>query len=128
MIQKLKKLLLAVPVMSTIILVAESALADLPPGNAITLTEIDGIVRLLAQFLIVMSMVCAVIFIVLSGIMYMMAQADPTRFKNATTRLKHATIGAGVVLATGVIIATVASLVDRTFFCQFGVFGICLIP
>jgi len=100
--------------------------AELPPGNAITLYDVDNIVAIIARFMIVISMVLAVIFIVLSGIMTMMAQADPGKFKNGLLRLKHAAIGAGVVLATGVIINTVASLVDRSFFCQIRILGICL--
>jgi hypothetical protein len=100
--------------------------ADIPAGNAVTLGDVNDIVSILARFLIVMSMVFAVIFIVLSGIMAMLAQADPGRFNAALLRLRHAAIGAGVVLATGVIINTVAALVDRSFFCQISVLGICL--
>ena len=103
-----------------------TALADLPPGNAITIDDVSGIVGIIARFMIVMSMVLAVIFIVLSGIMTMMAQADPAKFSKGLLRLKHAAIGAGVVLATGVIINTVATLVDRSFFCQISILGICL--
>lgn len=105
-----------------------SALANLPAGNPITIVDVDGIIRTIARFMIGISMVLAVIFIVLSGIMIMMAQANPGKFTEGLLRLKHATIGAGVVLATGVIIATVASLVDRSFFCQFSILGVCIIP
>ena len=100
--------------------------ANLPPGNAITIDDVSGIVGIIARFMIAMSMVCAVIFIVLSGIMTMVAQDDPKKFSNGLLRLKHAAIGAGVVLATGVIINTVAALVDRSFFCQISILGICL--
>ncbi|HEY4496332.1 MAG TPA: hypothetical protein VJC04_03185, partial [Candidatus Paceibacterota bacterium] len=100
--------------------------ANLPSGNAITIDDVSGIVGIIARFMIAMSMVCAVIFIVLSGIMTMVAQDDPKKFSNGLLRLKHAAIGAGVVLATGVIINTVAALVDRSFFCQISILGICL--
>ncbi|MEK7645520.1 MAG: hypothetical protein AAB374_00150 [Patescibacteria group bacterium] len=100
--------------------------AELPPGSAITIDDVSGIVGIIARFMIAMSMVCAVIFIVLSGIMTMMAQDDPAKFSKGLLRLKHAAIGAGVVLATGVIINTVAALVDRSFFCQISILGICL--
>ena len=126
MFQELKKYMLAVPVISLMVLMATSVLADLPPGNAITLYDVDSIVHIIAQFMIGISMVLAVIFIVLSGIITMTAQADPGRFSAGLLRLKHAAIGAGVVLATGVIINTVASLVDRSFFCQVSLLGICL--
>ena len=102
------------------------ALADLPPGNAITTDDISGIVGIIARFMIVISMVLAVIFIVLSGIMTMMAQADPGKFTNGLLRLKHAIIGVLVILAVGVIINTVAALVDRSFFCQISILGRCI--
>lgn len=126
MIKKFKKYFFAIPAVLTAVLMAGSALAALPAGNAITLDDISGIVGVIAQFMIGISMVLAVIFIVLSGIMTMMAQADPGKFANGILRLKHAAIGAGVILATGVIINTVAALVDRSFFCQISVLGICL--
>lgn len=100
--------------------------AYIPAGNAVTIDDISGIIGVIAQFMIGISMVLAVIFIVLSGIMTMMAQADPGKFTNGLLRLKHAAIGAGVVMATGVIINTVGALVDRSFFCQLSFLGICL--
>ncbi len=99
--------------------------SDLPAGNPITIDDVSGMISLAARFLIVTSMVCAVIFIVLSGIMIMLAQADPGKFKTGLLRLKHAIWGVAVVLATGVIINTVAALVDRSFFCQVSLLGIC---
>ena len=102
------------------------ALADLPAGNAVTLADVDSIVRILARFLITMSAIAMVVFIVLSGIMTMLAQADPGKFTKGMLRLKHAVYGAAVVLATGVIINTVAAVVDRSFFCQISILGICL--
>lgn len=102
------------------------AYADLPAGNAITLTDVDNIAHLIARFLIVTSMILAVIFIVLSGIMVMLAQADPTRFKNGITTLRRAILGVMIILATGVIINTIAGFVDRSFFCQISLLGICI--
>jgi len=128
MFKKLKKYIPFLPTILVMGLMGTSALANLPAGNPITIVDVDGIIRTIARFMIGISMVLAVIFIVLSGIMIMMAQANPGKFTEGLLRLKHATIGAGVVLATGVIIATVASLVDRSFFCQFSILGVCIIP
>lgn len=101
--------------------------ASVPAGNPITIDDVSGIIGVIANFLIITSMVLAVIFIVLSGIMTMMAQANPTAFSKGLLRLRHATIGVAVVLGAGVIINTVAALVDRSFFCQLSVLGICLL-
>lgn len=126
MIKNLKKYALVIPVISTIVLMASSALASLPVGNAITLDDISGIVSVITQFMIGISFFLAIIFIVLSGIMTMMSQDDPARFKSGLARLKSAIWGVAIVMATGVIINTVGSLVDRSFFCQLSILGICL--
>src|SRR5258708_18630403 len=108
-------------------LLALPALADLPPGNPITIDDISGIIGVIMNFMIITSMVLAVIFIVLSGIMIMLAQADPTKFKSGLLRLKHAIWGVAVVLGTGVIINTIMAVVNRDFFCQLSFIGICLL-
>ncbi len=97
---------------------AYSGLAVLPnaglpvTGAPVTLSEIQDRIQQIAQFLIVISMVIAVIMIVYGGIRYMF-DADP---KNAKATIKNGIIGAAVVLAVGVILQTVAGLVTRTFF------------
>ncbi len=108
--------------------VAQTAMADLPPGQPITFTEIDNLIEQIAQFLIVASVLFAVIMIVWSGITYMAAGADSSKVEAARTRLKNAIIGAAVVLGVGVIIQTIAGLVTREFFgCSFDIFGVCII-
>ena len=104
-----------------------SQLSALPPGNPITLPEVDNLIERIAQFLIVVSVLIAVIMIVWSGITYMYAGSDATKVGEAQTRLKNAVIGAAVVLGVGVIIQTIAGIVTRDFFCQFQLLGICII-
>ena len=91
--------------------------ATLPvQGNAITLSEIQGRIQQIAQFLIVISMVVAVIYIVYGGIRYMMAAGDPKAAEAAKAGIIHGIIGAAVILGVGVILQTVAGLVTRSFF------------
>lgn len=104
-----------------------SQLADLPPGQPITLPEVNSLIGQVAQFLVVISVLIAIIMIVWSGITYMAAGANVTKVTEAQTRLKNAIIGAAVVLGVGVIIQTIAGIVTRDFFCQFQVFGVCII-
>src|SRR3989344_1841441 len=91
-------------------------LADLPPGQPITLTEVDNIIEMLSDFLIVASVLLAVIFIIWGGIAYMSAVADTTKVTEAQTRIKNGMIGAAVVLGVGVIMQTIAGIVSRDFF------------
>jgi len=86
--------------------------APLPiTGAPITLAEIQDRIQTVAQFLIVVSMVIAVIVIVYGGIKWMfMGDAG------AKDIVKNGLIGAAIVLAVGVLLQTVAGLVTRTFF------------
>lgn len=104
-----------------------SQLADLPAGRPITLPEVDSLIERVAQFLVVVSVLIAIIMIIWSGITYMSAGSDTTKVTEAQARLKNATIGAAIVLGVGVIINTIAGIVTRGFFCRFQVLGVCII-
>jgi len=104
-----------------------SQLADLPPGQPITFSEVDSLIGRVAQFLVVISVLIAIIMIVWSGITYMAAGANATKVAEAQARLKSAIIGAAIVLGVGVIIQTIAGIVTRGFFCRFQVLGVCII-
>lgn len=101
--------------------------AYLPPGQPVTFYELDDLIQLIASFMIVTSVILAIIFIVWGGITYMAAGADTTKVTEAQTRIKNGVIGAAVVLGVGVIISTIAGIVSRDFFCQVQVLGICVI-
>src|SRR3989344_4885838 len=102
-------------------------MAYFPPGDPITIDEVDSLIGRVAQFLVVTSVLIAVIMIVWSGITYMAAGANATKVTEAQTRLKNAIIGAAIVLGVGVIIQTIAGIVTRGFFCRFQLLGICII-
>jgi len=98
------------------------ALAQLPvptpptTGQAITLDEIENLIKRIAQFLIVISVIIAVIFIIWGGVMYMAARGDEAVATNARTTIWNGIIGAAVVLGVGVILQTLAGLITRGFF------------
>ena|SRR5436190_12432699 len=79
-------------------------------GAPITLSEIQDRIQQIAQFLIIISMVVAVIVIIYGGIRWMMGNA---KAKDIVT---NGIIGAAIILAVGVILQTVAGLVTRSFF------------
>ena len=85
-------------------------------GTPVTLSEIEARIRQIAQFVIVVSVILAVIFIIWGGITYMTAGGDETKAGAAKTRIWNGVIGAAVVLAVGVILQTLASLITRSFF------------
>ncbi len=89
-----------------------------PPvgGTPVTLSEIEARIRQIAQFIIIVSVILAVIFIIWGGIAYMTAGGDETRAGAAKTRIWNGVIGAAVVLAVGVILQTLAALITRSFF------------
>ena len=76
-----------------VVLVPMLALAALPTptpptvGSAITLIEIEALIRRIAQFLIVVSLIIAVIFIIWGGVMYMAARGNEDQATNAKTTI-----------------------------------------
>lgn len=103
-------LVLAVPTVSLAILPTPQ-----PPvgGEEVTLSEIEAIVRQIARFLIVISVVIAVIFIIWGGIRWMAAMGNDIAVKAAQTTIKNGIYGAAIVLGVGVILNTLASIFTR---------------
>src|SRR3989344_6258921 len=85
-------------------------------GTPITLTEIQGLIEGIGRFLIVISIVIAVIFIVYGGIRWIAAGSNEEMVGKAKTIVWNGIIGALVVLAVGVILQTLAGIVTRSFF------------
>ena len=85
-------------------------------GAPVTLTDIQDLIGTIARFLIIISVVVAVIFIVWGGINYMAAGDDASRTSDAKARIFHGIIGALVVLAVGLILQTLATVVNWTVF------------
>lgn len=85
-------------------------------GNALDLTEIENIIRKIAQFLIAIAIIVAVIAIIWGGIVYMTAGGSEERAKSGKSFMIKGIIGALIVMAIGVILQTLASIVARSFF------------
>ena len=105
-------------------------LAQLPPGKPITFNELDYLIARVATFVMVSSVLLAIIFIVRAGITWMSAGAETKKIDDAKAQLKSGIIGALIVLGVGVIINTLLAIVTREFFCQLFIplTRICLIP
>lgn len=103
---------LAVPVL----VLALAAPVSPVGGTALSLSEIEARIRQVAQFIIIVSVILAVIFIIWGGIAYMTAGGNEERADAAKTRIWNGIIGAAVVLAVGVILQTLAALITRSFF------------
>ena|SRR3989344_711602 len=85
-------------------------------GSELTLDEIETLINQIAQFLIVIAVVIAVIFIIWGGIKYMTARGDAKVAEEAKGTIINGIIGAAVVLGVGVILSTLSSLITRSFF------------
>ena len=85
-------------------------------GTGFTLADAQDLVTTIARFLVLISIVIAVIFIVWGGLMYMMAGDDTTKTTAAKSRIINGIIGALVVLAVGLILQTLANIVNWTAF------------
>ena len=85
-------------------------------GTPLSLTEIERIISRIANFLIVVAVIIAVIFIIWGGVKYMTAGGDEKKATEAKGVIINGIIGAAVVLGVGVILNTVKGLLARTFF------------
>lgn len=84
------------------------------PGTS--LAEIENILRRVAQFIIILGVIAALIYIILGGITWMRAGGDPTKVKEAKDKVWSGVWGALVVIAVGLILQTLAGVVTRVFF------------
>ena len=112
-----------ISIASVAIMMPLLAFAQLPvPTNPVaaatglTLSEIEQRIVDIAQFLIVISVIVAVIFIIWGGIKYVMAGDDAAKAGSAKSTILNGVIGALVILAVGIIMQTLANVVARTFF------------
>jgi len=85
-------------------------------GQAITLNEIERLIDGAARFLVVVSVIVAVIFIVYGGIRWIASPGDPAAAK---TIIKNGIIGALIILGVGVLLQTLQGVISRTFFGTF---------
>ena len=112
---------LVISAIAMILLLPILVLAQLPgptvptvPGT--TLTEVENIIRRVAQFMLVIGVIIAIIFIIWGGIQWMRAGGDPTKITAAKTQVWSGVWGALVVIAVGLILQTLAGVVTRVFF------------
>ena len=82
-----------------------------PSGPTLTLARIEELMRRVGTWLIMIAIIIAVIMIVWGGISYMVTGSD-----DAKKRIFNGIIGAAVVLAVGLILRTLASVLTQTFF------------
>ena len=116
------KIVAKVSIATAMALMPMLVLAQLPVptspygGAAVTLGDVKDVIETVARFLILVSVVIAVIFIVWGGISYMSAGDDSSKTTAAKSRIVNGIIGALVVLAVGLILQTLAGLVNWTVF------------
>jgi hypothetical protein len=80
-------------------------------GRDITIQDVEGIVIGIACWMMRGSADLMIIFLVWSGILFMYAQGDPTKYKKAKDTLQKTLWGMLIILGVYVIIATVANAV-----------------
>lgn len=89
-----------------------------PPvgGEPVTLRTIGDIINQIVQFLVVISVVIAVGAIIWGGVLWMVAGGDDDKVTAAKGFIKNGIMGAAIVLAVGVIMQTLVSVINRSFF------------
>ncbi len=88
----------------------------LPRGTPVTLGEVYDTMRYIATTIMLMSMVFAVIWFIWAGIKYITAGATDKKVEDAKKMFWTGVWGTMIILGVGVIIRTIAAVVDRSFF------------
>ncbi len=104
---------LALIVLPMLTLAAEFSL---PPGRPITSPKVKEFITDVANFLIAIGVVGAVITIVAAGIMYFTSGFNAAGVTKGKELLKNGLIGTFIILAVGVIINTVSAIISGQFF------------
>jgi len=116
---KLKKIVPVLILVSLLALPMVASAIRLPtlgdPGIR-NLSEIEGLIKTVSNFIIVVGIVIVVIAIVYAGIMYAIAGDDTTKQGKAKAWLWNGVIAALIVLGVGVLMNTASNVVTRTFF------------
>jgi uncharacterized membrane protein len=107
---------LALAALPVLVLAQEIPGTNLPGGTPITMEKIKDIIQTIANWLIIVGVIIAVIYIIWGGLMWMTARGDETKYKKAKEAMKHGLVGALIVLGVGVIIRTLTAVVVRSFF------------
>jgi len=80
-----------------------------------TVQKIAGIITGFACWLIGIVLAIMVIFLIIAGVRYFLARGDSTKTADATKNLTWTLVGILVILATNVIIATVANALGSKY-------------
>jgi protein-S-isoprenylcysteine O-methyltransferase Ste14 len=109
--------LMALAVFMPVLVLAQLTDPIIPSSGPIpTLDRIEVILRRIGTFLIMIAIVIAVIVLVWGGINYMTAGGDESKAEKAKTMIWNGIFGAAIVLAVGLILQTLASVLTQTFF------------
>lgn len=99
------------------LLITATVYAAIPvQGQPITLGEVGMRIEQIVRFLIEIAGVVAAGYIIWAGIKWVSAGNDPKKVEDAKASLKAGVIGLLVILGFAVIILTVSSVVNRSFF------------
>ena len=107
---------LAMLVLMPVFVLAQLPTVSPPVVPGTTLTEVENIIRRVAQFILVLGVIAALIYIVLGGIQWMRAGGTQTKIDEAKLQIWSGVWGALVVIAVGLILQTLAGVVTRVFF------------
>jgi len=86
------------------------------PGSEVTLGTLENLILRIITFLVTFGIIIAVGMIIFGGIRWMTAAGNEERATAAKETIWNGVKGAAIVLGVGVILRTVAALVNLDFF------------
>lgn len=89
---------------------------NLPSGGGLSLAEIKTLIITIANWLMILGVIVAVLFLAWGSIRWITARGDTNSLKTAQAIIRNGIIGLIVLFGIGVILRTAAGLISRTFF------------
>lgn len=108
--------MIAMPLLSLAQPIPVPELLEVPTGDPLSLAEVKGLIVTIANWLMVVGVIIAVLFLAWGGIRWITAGGNPETAGKAKETIKNGLIGLVILFGIGVILRTAAGLISRSFF------------
>lgn len=119
----MKKITKFIPVVLVVLLalpILASAQHIVPPtsptGGGLTADDVEDFITNVANFIMTIGVILAIIAVVVGGIMFATAGGNEDRATKGKLWLKNGLIAAAIIFAAGLLVDTVANIVAQQFF------------
>lgn len=108
--------MMAMPLLSLALPITPPGTLEIPTGDSLSLAEVKALIVTIANWLMIVGVLIAVLFLAWGGIRWITAGGNPETAGKARETIKNGIIGLVILFGIGVILKTAAGLISRSFF------------